>query len=873
MNCKHGIAAVVGIALSGWLVQAEQIYSLDTSISAGLDLMSMTGFFADRLYGPVTTDITFSGPLTADSSISKENPFLILGRGKKITVNGGNSGLHQLPLKLSNADGDYGTSKLTISAGSRFSGPSLDVGAHNEFSYDWVNYGNVELACETIDVHDGGKLSGYGLALGCDANVCVSVLDNATVTGSSYCRLGSQTAAVVENLTAFMGITNATVTANGTATSDGKVFSLMYNCIGRDGVENCRVVLGTGGTIVANTISHHGGGLSTIVFDGGRYLSKHTTQTQPLFHCYGFGYNNSWMSPIIVVKGINGNAIDLEIPADRMLASGSSSGSRAVNLTGTGGLTKRGAGTLTFNRYKSSTCDYTGPTAILGGGLVVMDENFKPGRGALTIAESSFLDLNGIDCTFTSAQGAGEVRNGGAEMAELVLGEGNASGVLEVMTVTNVIVRKIGAGTLTVSGAALASASDLAIDAGVVKFAGDSTALRGSVEIAVGATLDIRGVSFACEKLINRGTILSDSATSLTLGGTTDSTFNNGWEGLSGGFVKSGDGTMDLYGSETLDGEIVVNGGILRVFPGIWKGKYFKLILNKAQSTDNNQWHKKLGEFALYNVAGENVARMITAQNETRSADGVGLAEGEVRLGDSGFYSIPSGNGVLNLFDGISATQFDLPSGWGNEFIVLRLPEAAGNIVGYNFNNGYRNSRLVTWKLYGSVDGSSWTLLGEHSCSDWSDLELRQEAIDATPNVDGAWYNDGFPYAFSSYAVAVGRVFGANARVSVSEGARLDLSDGAMELSALAVDCAAGAGTITRFTPAESGSIDVRHADFAQLRAGLILPLKIETVNLASRLRNWMVMVNGVGNEKLRVFYSNGDLRVEARSRFFLRIR
>lgn len=858
-----GAAFVLASICRGADTPARLTYALDASTSEGLDLTAMAGFAADRMYGPRTADITFSGPLTVDSTVSKESPFVILGRGKKITVNGADSGLHALPLKLCNADGVTGTSKLVFDAGKRFSGPSLDVGANNEFSYGWVNYGNVELACETIDVHDGGKLGGFGLALGVNENVRVSVSGNATVTGSSYCQLGCQTAATEKNLTAFLGITNATVTAGGTEAHNGKVFSLMVNCIGSDGVGNCRVVLGEDGKLVANTISHHGGGRSTIAFDGGRYLSKHTKQTQPLFHCYGANYKGGWSNPIITVQGINGHAIDLEIAADRVLASGDG-GTRAVNLTGTGGLTKRGAGTLTLNRYNSSTCDYTGPTAVLGGGLVVTDANFRPGRGALTIAEGCFLDLNGVGCTFTTAQGAGDVRNGGADVSELVLGDGDADVVLEVSTATNVMVRKTGAGTLTVRGAALAGASGFVIDAGIVKFAGNTTASRGTVEIAAGATLDIRGVSFACGKLVNRGTILSDAATTLTLGDAADASFNNGLEGFSGGFTKSGDGTVDLYGGETLDGEIAVKEGTLKVFPGIWKGKYFKLVFNKAESSDNNQWHKKLGEFALYNAAGENVARKITAQNDARAADGSGLAEGEVRLGDSGFYSVPDGSGVLNLFDGDTKTQFDLSSGWGNEFIVLRLPEAAGNVVGYNFNNGYRIGRLVTWSLYGSEDGSSWTLLDEHPCSDWNNLELRQAAIDATPNVDGAWYNDGIPYAFSSYATSDGLVFGAHARVSVAKGATLDLQSEKMVLDRLAVDCTAGAGTITRFTPAPNGILDLTVEDPKAVRNGFEVPLTVGTVADAKNFASWTVRVNGKENKNRRLAYENGKLVIRA---------
>ncbi|MEI7956988.1 MAG: autotransporter-associated beta strand repeat-containing protein, partial [Verrucomicrobiota bacterium] len=240
---------------------------------------------------------------------------------------------------------------------------------------------------------------------------------------------------------------------------------------------------------------------------------------------------------------------------------------------GCGSLTKDGIGNLTLSGANS----YTGDTIVTAGTLRMANPLAIPsgsGKGNVSLAATTTLDLNNTGVTVNGLSGTGRVTNLQTGSASLTVGGNN-----QTCTFDGVIgdgfgltaLAKVGTGTLTLT-ADNSYSGGTTIAAGALRVSGDSklgiaadTPTAGNIVIQAGATLAITE-SFTLDS--NRGIAVGPSGAgtldvaptkTLSYGGTIADNVG------SGGFTKSGGGTLVLSGTSTYSGTTTVEAGVLTV--------------------------------------------------------------------------------------------------------------------------------------------------------------------------------------------------------------------------------------------------------------------------------------------------------------------
>lgn len=173
-------------------------------------------------------------------------------------------------------------------------------------------------------------------------------------------------------------------------------------------------------------------------------------------------------------------------------------------------------------------------------------------------------------------------------------------------------------------------------------------------------------------------------------------------------------------------------------------------------------------------------------------------------------------------------------------------------------NNESNRAHPTDWELWSSADGATWVKMDERSGQTFDGSSSR-----AMMSPQYAYtYNHHVPYLFN--ALNVSWRFDTFGTISVAAGAVLDLDsipDANIAINALSVDLTAGAGTITKFVPAENETIYQTHprvCDYApngELNSKIVLPLTIGTVLSPEKLKSWQVVVDGTP-------ITNGELAV-----------
>ncbi|MGC8990071.1 MAG: autotransporter-associated beta strand repeat-containing protein, partial [Verrucomicrobiia bacterium] len=235
-------------------------------------------------------------------------------------------------------------------------------------------------------------------------------------------------------------------------------------------------------------------------------------------------------------------------------------------ISGVGGVTKTGAGTVSFNHANS----YQGSTVINAGTLRMGAVGALPASTSVMLAnaEGAILDLNDYNQAFDSLFGGGNI--GGVvylRAATLAVNSGDFAGVI----VGTGGLTKVGSGTLTLSGPnqhsgpTVINSGTLAYGANDVLGAGAVTVDGSTAVLNIGSYNDTVATVTADNggQIIGNGTLSSDSSFELKSGAVSAAL------GGTAGLNKTGPGTVTLGAANTFSGDTRIREGTLALGHGM----------------------------------------------------------------------------------------------------------------------------------------------------------------------------------------------------------------------------------------------------------------------------------------------------------------
>jgi len=474
---------------------------------------------------------------TTNLAVVISSAMLISGPGSSVTVS---------PAGLTEIGALVGPTSLTIANGgvlTSLGGAAIDSGAPNFTS--------------TVTVTGAGSTwnVGAGLAVG----------GGGTFGGPGILTISNGGAV---NATGLVGVGDPTGNSTLTVTGAGSTLTVLSALLVGDTTCGCGPLIGTltiadGGVVNSpgftgiaqgSTLNLGIGGLAgaivtpAIVNDG--QIAANFTDTLTLAAAIsGAGTLSKAGSGTLILTGSNTYSGGTTITGGTLqLGNGGASGSIAGDVVGNGTFAINRSDTFAFGGVISgsgafaqigpgttiltATNTYSGGTAINSGVLAVAaDANLGAASGGLAFGGGTLQFLSGFATnravTLNAGGGAFDTNGNNATLAGTISGAGGLT--------------KIGAGTLTLSGASSYSGAT-AVNAGTLQAGAANAFAPGSAfTVASGAALDLNNFNQTIGSLAGAGNVTLGSAT-LTAGTDNSSTTFSGTISGTGGLVKQGIG-------------------------------------------------------------------------------------------------------------------------------------------------------------------------------------------------------------------------------------------------------------------------------------------------------------------------------------------
>jgi len=617
-NNRIADTSAVTVAVGATFNLANRTETVGSIAGAG-DITLGSGTLAA---GANNTSTTFSGAISGTGGLTKQGTGTLTLSGTNThtgttTVSGG-----RLRLAGGSAIADTGTVSLANTAGVTLdlNGTSETIGA---LTGGGATGGNVTLGAGTLTTGNAaaqtyaGVISGSGgltkqgtgtftlsrantysgattinagtLALG--ANNVLSNATAVTIAAGATFSVNSRT----DTVGSIAGAGNITTTAGGVLTTGNSGASTTYSGVMSGAGGLTKIGAGTLTLSGANTYT----GATTV--NGGTLLlgaadriangSAVTVGALGTFDLNGF---NETVGSIAGTGGVT-------LGAGTLTAGGNNANTAYSGvMSGSGGLTKAGTGTLTI----SGANTYTGATTINAGTLTLGANNVLADTTAVTVGGGATFSVNSRTDTVGSIAGAGNITTAAAGVLTSG-GDGGSTTYSGVMSGAGALT-KIGAGTLTLSGANTYTGATT-VNGGTLRLgAANRIANASAVDVAAGATFDLNDFSDTVGTIAGAGSITLGSGT-LTAGNATSTTFSGVISGA-GGFTKAGTGTIELSGANTYAGATLVSAGTL--------------VASNASSLGTTAGATTVANNAALNVAGVSIGETLTLSGTGVGATG-----------------------------------------------------------------------------------------------------------------------------------------------------------------------------------------------------------------------------------------------------------